>query len=157
MKNVPEFRPEPYVSPAEHELRMRNTLADQVDPYGNDAGDEHRKYWCEACADMHYPDEHTRTELTAPELATLRTAVHLTIAGPAYTDRYLVDRTISARGIPDNADNRRHYRNHIRSLLDMGYLERPDLYAVIDGSYDNTIDATTAAYEHIRSHDRSTR
>jgi hypothetical protein len=132
-------------------------FAQQVDPYGNDAGDEHRATWCEACADTHYRDEHTRTELTAPELATLRTAIQLTTAGPAYTDRYLVGRTIAARGIPDNADNRRHYRDHISTLLTLGLLERPDLYAVIDGSYDNTIDATTAAYEHIRNHDRSTR
>lgn len=136
---------------------MTADLANHVDPYGNEAGDEHSKYWCEACADTHYPDEHTRTELTAPELATLRTAVQLTIAGPAYTDRYLVARTIAARGIPDTADNRRHYREHIETLLLVGLLERPDLYAVIDGSYDNTIDATTTAYNHIRNHDRSTR
>lgn len=134
---------------------MTAALANQVDPYGNDAGDEHRPTWCETCGDQHYPDEHR--ELTAPELATLRTALQLTTAGPAYTDRYLVARTIAARGIPDNADNRRHYRNHISSLLDMSLLERPDLYAVVDGSYDNIIDATTAAYEHIRNHDRSTR
>lgn len=134
---------------------MTAELGNQADPYGNDAGDEHRTTWCEACGDQHYPGYHR--SLTPPELATLRTAMQLTIAGPAYTDRYLVTRTISARGIPDNADNRRHYRYHINSLLTLGLLERPDLYAVIDGSYDNTIDATTAAYEHIRNHDRSTR
>lgn len=136
---------------------MTAELANQVDPYGNDAGDEHRPVFCDACGGTHYPDEHTRTELTAPELATLRTAAQLTTAGPAYTDRYLVARTIASRGIPDNADNRRHYRDHISTLLTLGLLERPDLYAVIDGAYDNVIDATTAAFEHIRNHDRSTR
>jgi hypothetical protein len=135
---------------------MTADLANQVDPYGNDAGDEHRMHSCDVCGETHYGTAHIIV-LTAPELATLRTATQLTTAGPAYTDRYLVGRTIAARGIPDNADNRRHYRDHISTLLTLGLLERPDLYAVIDGSYDNTIDATTAAYEHIRNHDRSTR
>lgn len=136
---------------------MTTGLANQVDPHGNDASDEHRPTWCELCTNSHYPGEHDAITLTAPELATLRTACTLTIAGPAYTDRYLIARTIAARGIPDTADNRRHYRDHISLLISVGLLERPDLYAVIDGSYDNTIDATTAAYTHIRNHDRSTR
>lgn len=38
---------------------MTAELANQVDPYGNDAGDEHRRAWCETCTDTHYPDEHT--------------------------------------------------------------------------------------------------
>lgn len=57
---------------------MTSDLAAQVDPYGNDAGDEHRMTWCETCTDTHYPDEHNPITLTAPELATLRAAVQLT-------------------------------------------------------------------------------
>lgn len=38
---------------------MTAALANQVDPYGNDAGDDHRMHFCDTCADTHYPDEHT--------------------------------------------------------------------------------------------------
>lgn len=134
---------------------MTSDLANQVDPYGNDAGDEHRPAWCETCTTTHYPDEHKPITLTAPELATLRAAMQLTIAGPTYTDRYLVDRTIAARGIPNNADNRRHYRDHISTLILWGLLELANPNAPIE--YDNTIGAAEAGFDFIRNYDRSTR
>lgn len=134
---------------------MTAQLGNQVDPYGNDASDEHRPAWCETCTSTHYPDEHEPINLSAPELATLRAAVQLTIAGPQYTDRHLVDLTIAARGIPNNADNRRHYRDHISSLVLRGLLELDSPNAPIE--YENTIGAAAASFEFIRDYDRSNR
>lgn len=131
------------------------TLADQVDPYGNDAGDDHRAAYCDGCGTTHYPDEHR--PLTAPELATLRAAATLTIAGAVYTDTYLIGRAIVARGIAASSDNRRTYREHVDTLAAMGFLEFTEPTTTPLGVTGTPVDAATTALQYLTEIDRSTR
>lgn len=134
---------------------MTADLAQQVDPHGNDAGDDQRAAFCDGCGDTHYPGEHR--DLTAPELATLRAAAQLTIAGAVYTDVYLIGRTIASRGILANTQNRSAYRAHVDTLTSMGFLELTEPTTTPLGFEGTPVDATTAALEHLTNTDRRTR
>lgn len=134
---------------------MTADLANQVDPYGNDAGDEHLAAFCDGCGETHYPGEHR--DLTAPEAATLRAAGKLTIAGAVYTDTYLIGSAIAARGILANTQNRNAYAGHVDTLIGMGFLELTEPTTTPLGVEGTPIDATTAALEHLTITDRRTR
>jgi hypothetical protein len=134
---------------------MTTELANQVDPHGNDAADDHLEAFCDGCADTHYPGEHR--PLIAPELAVLRTAATLTIAGPQYTDTYLVGRSIAVRGILANSANRNAYADHVDTLIGMGLLEVVDGNTPTLGDTGQIVEATTAALDYLTTLDRRTR
>ena len=59
---------------------------------------------------------------TAPDVAVLRMTAELEAAGAPITDRYLVDRTVVARGILLNTGNRRRYAEIVDALVLRGHL-----------------------------------
>jgi hypothetical protein len=72
--------------------------------------------------------------LTAPEVAVLRMTAELIAGGTPPSDRYVVDRTVTARGILLNPGNRNRYGAVLDDLIIRGYLT---------GSPTSDLDGTT--------------